>query len=163
MDTTKNTQKNKISELIESSLGSIRELVDANTIVGEPIESVNGTMIIPISKVAVGFAGGGNDYVGKNASVNGKNNFGGGGGTGVSVTPVGFLVVRADGHVELLNINHPTEQSDLGTLFEIIAERAPELFAKLKSLFKKKDKSATEEAPEEDAAPASETTEETDA
>ena len=80
MDNQKNAQKNKISELIESSLDSIRELVDANTIIGEPILTAVGTTIIPISKVSVGFAGGGNDYAGKNSAAVGKNNFGGGGG-----------------------------------------------------------------------------------
>lgn len=69
-----------------------------------------GTTIIPISKVSVGFAGGGNDYAGKNSAAVGKNNFGGGGGTGVSVSPVGFLIVSADGKVELLNINNPGER-----------------------------------------------------
>ena len=67
MDNQKNTQKNRISELIESSLDSIRELVDANTIIGEAIMTSAGTTIIPISKVSVGFAGGGNDYAGKNS------------------------------------------------------------------------------------------------
>lgn len=146
MDNQKNAQKNKISELIESSLDSIRELVDANTIIGEPILTAVGTTIIPISKVSVGFAGGGNDYAGKNSAAVGKNNFGGGGGTGVSVTPVGFLIVSADGGVELLNINHPTGASDLGASIESVVDKAPDIIAKIKALFSsKKKKKGTEE------------------
>ena len=81
--------ENKIPEIIRSSLENIRSMVDANTVVGEPISTAPGTTIIPISKVSVGFAGGGNDYAGKNAQASGKNNFGGAGGSGVTVKPVG--------------------------------------------------------------------------
>lgn len=156
MDNQKNAQKNKISELIESSLDSIRELVDANTIIGEPIVTGSGTTIIPVSKVSVGFAGGGNDYAGKNSVAAGKNNFGGGGGTGVSVTPVGFLVVGADGGVELLNMKNPTGTSDLGASIENIVDKAPDIIAKIKAMFdnrkkKKEEKKAEEEAAEKKA------------
>ena len=157
----KNAQKNKISELIESSLDSIRELVDANTIIGEPIVTGSGTTIIPVSKVSVGFAGGGNDYAGKNSVAAGKNNFGGGGGTGVSVTPVGFLVVGADGGVELLNMKNPTGTSDLGASIENIVDKAPDIIAKIKAMFdnrkkKKEEKKAEEEAAEKKAEAAEE-------
>ena len=60
-------EQNKISELISESLESIKGLVDANTVVGTPINTPQGTVIIPISKISVGFAGGGNDYAGKNS------------------------------------------------------------------------------------------------
>lgn len=152
MDNQKNAQKNKISELIESSLDSIRELVDANTIIGEPIVTAVGTTIIPVSKVSVGFAGGGNDYAGKNSAAVGKNNFGGGGGTGVSVTPVGFLVVSADGHVELLNMKNPTGSSDLGASIENIVDKAPDIIAKIKGMFENKKKKKEEKKAEEAAA-----------
>ena len=160
MDNQKNTQKNKISELIESSLDSIRELVDANTIIGEAIMTSAGTTIIPISKVSVGFAGGGNDYAGKNSAAVGKNNFGGGGGTGVSVSPVGFLVVSADGKVELLSVHNPTNVSDLGASIENIVDRAPDIISKIKAAFgskkKKKEDEETEseETPDSDLTPA---------
>lgn len=151
MDNLKNAQKNKISELIESSLDGIRELVDANTIIGTPLAAAGGTTIIPISKVSVGFAGGGNDYAGKNSAAVGKNNFGGGGGTGVSVVPVGFIVVYADGKVELLNINNPTNASDIGASIENIVDRAPDILAKIKAVFAKKKKTDEEKNVETDA------------
>ena len=146
MDNQKNTQKNRISELFESSLDGIRELVDANTIIGTPIQTEAGTTIIPISKVSVGFAGGGNDYAGKNSAAVGKNNFGGGGGTGVSVVPVGFLVVSADGSVELLNINNPANTADIGASIENIVDKAPDIIAKIKAMFASKKKKKEEEA-----------------
>lgn len=153
MDHQKTAQKTKISDLISSSLESIRDLVDTNTIVGDPIQGNAGTTIIPISKVSVGFAGGGNDYAGKNSAAVGKNNFGGGGGTGVSVTPVGFLVVRADGSVELLNINNPTG-ADVGTSLESIVEKAPDIIAKIKAMFAERKKKKEEEKAAEEAAKA---------
>ena len=163
MDNQKNTQKNKISELIESSLDGIREIVDANTIIGTPIQTEAGTTIIPISKVSVGFAGGGNDYAGKNSASVGKNNFGGGGGTGVSVVPVGFLIVSADGSVELLNINNPANAADIGASIENIVDKAPDIIAKIKAMFtskknKKEEQAAEESAEETESAPAEEKT-----
>ena len=92
--------ESKLKEIIQTSLASIREVIDANTIIGEPIEIGNGsgTVIIPVSKVSMGYASGGVDYFGKNVSpAENMSNFGGGGGTGVSVSPVGFLVVKEDG------------------------------------------------------------------
>ncbi len=155
MDNQKTTQKTKISDLISSSLESIRELVDTNTIVGDPISASAGTTIIPISKVSVGYAGGGNDYAGKNSAAVGKNNFGGGGGTGVSVTPVGFLVVRADGSVELLNINNPTG-GDIGSSLESIVDKAPDIISKIKNMLaeRKKKKEETKAAEEAEKAEA---------
>ena len=82
MDNQKQTQKNKISEMIESSLDSIRGIADSGTVIGTPVNTVQGTTIIPVSKVSVGFAGGGNDFSGKNGG-DGKSIFSGGGGTGI--------------------------------------------------------------------------------
>ena len=84
-------EENKLQEMIRTSLESIRAMVDANTVVGTPIETPSGTTIIPISKVSVGYASGGLDFANKNAA----KNFGGGGGTGLCVQPVCFLAVNA--------------------------------------------------------------------
>jgi uncharacterized spore protein YtfJ len=100
----------------------------------------------------MGFAAGGNDYANKDSAPN-RNNFGGGGGTGVSVTPIGFLVVDAEGRVDMLNINNPT--NDLGSSIESIMEKLPGILDKVKSALgsSKKDgaKAEGEAAP---AAPA---------
>ena len=150
-----NEKQNKITDLIKESLGGIREFMDANTVTGTPIQTNAGTVIIPISKVAMGFAAGGNDYANKDSAPD-KNNFGGGGGTGVSVTPIGFLVVDAEGHVDMININNPT--NDLGSSIESIMEKLPGILDKVKSALgsAKKDeaKAGGEAAPAAEAAPA---------
>ena len=151
-----NNEKNKISELIKESLGSVREFLDANTVTGTPIETASGTVIIPISKISMGFAGGSNDYAGKNASAKQKNNFGGGGGTGVSVVPIGFLVVDSEGKVEMININNPG--NDIGSSIESIVEKLPAIMDKLKETFEKK-KAEKEEKKAEEAAENAENTE----
>jgi sporulation protein YtfJ len=124
-----NQNSNKITDLIKESLGGIREFMDANTVTGTPIETPSGTVIIPISKISMGFAAGGNDYANKDSAPN-HNNFGGGGGTGVSVTPIGFLVVDAEGCVDMININNPT--NDLGSSIESIMEKLPGILDKIK-------------------------------
>lgn len=142
-------EKNRISELIKESLGSVREFLDANTVTGTPIETPSGTVIIPVSKISVGFAGGGNDYAGKNASPKQKNNFGGGGGTGVSVIPIGFLVVDSDGKVDMININNP--KNDIGSSIESIVEKIPGIMDKLKSTFEKKKEEKEQKKAEKEA------------
>ena len=125
--------ENKLQEIIQASLESLRSLVDANTVIGTPIPTDSGTTIIPISKISMGFASGGLDYNGKATSA--KQNFGGGGGTGLSVTPVGFLSVKADGSVEMINVT-PAPTGTIEQVADVI-ERSPEIFAKLKAFFKK--------------------------
>ena len=97
-------EQSKQSEIIKSALENVRSMVDANTVTGTPITTASGTVIIPVSKVFVGIATGGIDYFGKQSQT--TQNFGGGGGTGVTVSPVGFLVVTPDGKVDMLNVNY---------------------------------------------------------
>ena len=124
--------------------------MDANTVTGTPINTPSGTVIIPISKVSMGFAAGGNDYANKDSAPN-RNNFGGGGGTGVSINPIGFLVVDAEGGVEMININNPT--NDLGSSIESIMEKLPGILDKVKSALGSKKEGAKAEGGEA-AAPA---------
>ena len=146
--------ENKISDIIRTSLENVKDIVDSNTVIGEAVPTSNGTVIIPVSKVSIGIATGGLDYKAKNKEQpnNRPNNFGGAGGTGVTVKPVAFLVVKADGNVDLLNVDHPTDSSSDDTV-EMIASfirKSPELIAKLKTFFKNdlgfgnKDKEETE-------------------
>ena len=131
---------NKMSEIIESSISSLKSMAGADTIIGEAIKADDGTTIIPVSKLSVGFVTGGVDYTGKNADK--KNNFGGGGGTGLSLTPVCFIVLHTDGKVEMLNVyeqlrNYPDPVGDVVNLIE----KSPDLISKLKDAFgSKKDK-----------------------
>lgn len=82
-----------INNLMSTVMENIKGMIDVNTVIGEPVETSNGTMIIPISKVGFGFAAGGSDIPSDTA---GDKPFGGGSGAGVSISPVGFLVVTAD-------------------------------------------------------------------
>ena len=134
------SDSNKLQDIIQTSLESIRSMVDSNTVIGNPITTANGTLVIPVSKVFVGFASGGLDYLGKNApSGANANNFGGGGGTGLTVAPVAFLIVYPEGNVDLLNVNEPTrDKSDPITQIIGLLERSPELIERLKAVFSKK-------------------------
>ncbi len=129
-------EQSKQSELIQTALENVKSMVDANTVTGTPITTESGTVIIPISKVFVGIASGGVDYFGKK-SVSDKKNFGGGGGTGVTVSPIGFLVISPKGKVELLNVDAPV--TDPVTRVVDFVENTPELIEKIKKLFSKKD------------------------
>ena len=127
----------KVSGIIANALEDIRTVVDANTIIGTPIETNSGTTIIPVSKVSMGIASGGVDYESKKTA--GNNNFGGGGGSGVSVVPVAFIVVHADGSVELMNVSNPTSKpADVGYNVSSLLERAPEIIEKIKAMLPKK-------------------------
>ena len=127
--------ENKIPEIIKSSLENIRSIVDANTVVGEPIITDVGTTIIPISKRAVGRASGGVDYNDK-ADRPKPQNFGGGGGTGLSVTPAGFLIVDKNGDVDFINVGMKGKPDPVDQIADFV-ERTPDIIAKIKELFKK--------------------------
>ena len=94
------------SKMLESAIAKVREMVDVNSVIGEPITTPDGVTIIPVSKVSVGFGGGGSDYVSKNANKLDNHPFGGGAGGGVSVTPIAFLIVK-EGNVRMLPVATP--------------------------------------------------------
>ena len=135
--------ESKINDIIKVSLENIKDIVGAETIIGSPIETAGGTTIIPVSKVAVGFASGGLDYDAdkqdkdKKPSLLASASFSGGGGTGISVSPIGFLVVGKDGRVELLTVDNPNAGDTVDKLVSVI-ERSPEIIARVKSAFTKK-------------------------
>jgi sporulation protein YtfJ len=128
--------ENKIPEIIRSSMENIRSMVDANTIIGDPVPATGGTVIIPISKVSVGIATGGVDYNAKKDVQLRPQNFGGGGGTGLTVSPVGFLVCDKDGGVEFINVSTKGKPDPVDQIADLV-ERTPDIIAKIKALFKK--------------------------
>ena len=129
--------ENRIPEIIRSSMENIRSMFDANKIVGDPISTPQGTTIIPISKVSVGIASGGVDYNDKSdRPVQRAQNFGGGGGTGLLVSPVGFLVIDKNGEVEFLNVGMKGSPDPVDQIADFI-ERTPDIIAKIKDIFKK--------------------------
>ena len=132
--------ENKLEEIIRASLENVRNMVDANTIIGDAINTPSGTTIIPISKITVGFATGGLDFNSKTEAPL-KQNFGGGGGTGLNIIPIGFLVVDKDGGVELLNVGMKPSSDPVEQLSELV-DRAPEIIAKIKDAFRKEPEDA---------------------
>mgnify|MGYP001634255600 FL=1 len=104
-----------IEGLMTSAMDSIRNMIDVNTIIGEPIETINNVIIIPVSKVGFGFAAGGSEFKGeaineynkkeKEEQIQYKLPFGGGSGAGVSINPVAFIVIQ-ENNVRLLPIEH---------------------------------------------------------
>lgn len=95
-----------IENLMITAMNSLRDMIDVNTVVGDTVETVDGTTIIPVSKVAFGYAAGGSEFNSNKLnrySENYKLPFGGGSGAGINISPVAFLVVK-DGMVKLLTI-----------------------------------------------------------
>lgn len=125
-------ESHPIEGLMKTAMESIREMVDVNTVVGEPVETPDGTVIIPVSRVACGFVAGGGDFAAgqedtQNGDMAAKPAFGGGSGAGVSVKPIGFLVV-GNGQVRLLPV-------DGNMLADRLLDVAPQLLAQIQSMF----------------------------
>lgn len=119
-----------INNLMETAMQSIKDMVDVNTIVGEAVESKDGTIIIPISKVSFGFGAGGSDFGQKNLA-NSDSNFGGGSGGGATIEPVAFMVVGKE-EIKLM----PVEKSSSPA--QEIIDSVPTLLDKIVKVFKKK-------------------------
>ena len=122
-----------IGNLMQTTLENIKDMVDVNTVIGEPIPTVNGPTIIPVSKVSFGFLAGGGEYD-LNRLPDTETPFAGGSGAGVSVQPVGFLVVGQDGVKGL-----PAQQL---TAWERAVNCAPQLLEDIKNLLPKKENAA---------------------
>lgn len=120
-----------IQGLMATVMSSIKEMVDVNTIVGQPITTGDGTTIIPVSKVSFGFAGGGSDFTTK-TSQPGANPFGGGSGAGVNITPVAFLII-SEGQVKLLPV--ATDMSPTDRAIGMI----PDVVDKISAIFSKRE------------------------
>ena len=126
--------ENKIPEIIRSSMENIRSMFDANKIVGDPINTPQGTTIIPISKISMGVAASGFDYNPKKDAQPRPQNFGGGGGTGLSVSPVGFLIVDPSGAVDFINVTEKGSPDPIDQVADIV-ERVPDIIGRIKDLF----------------------------
>ena len=128
--------ENRIPEIIRSSMENIRSMFDANKIIGDPINTPQGTTIIPISKISMGIAASGFDYNPKKEAQPRPQNFGGGGGTGITVNPVGVLVVDSDGDVEFLPVSQKGKPDPVDQIADLV-ERAPDIISKIKDIFAK--------------------------
>lgn len=121
-------KKSQLNDLMQTAMEKVREMVDTNTIVGQPITTPDGVTLIPISKVSFGFGGAGGDY-GKTQ----PKDFGGGSAAGVKIDPVAFLVIR-DGITRVLPVAVPP----VSTLDRVV-EMVPDLMDKVEKYFDKKE------------------------
>ena len=103
-----NKQEHPIQGMMGTAMQKIREMIDVNTIIGDPITTPDGTVIIPVSKVSFGFGSGGSDWPNKNTA---KDLFGGGAGAGISINPLAFLVI-SNGEVKLLQMSFSSNTAD---------------------------------------------------
>ena len=121
-----------LPNMLQDTISKIREMVDVNNVIGEPIV-VGDVTIIPVSKVSVGFGGGGSDYV---KNVGSGEPFGGGVGGGVKVNPVCFLIVK-DGNVRMMPVAAPAN-----TTADRIVEMVPDTLDKIASFIDSKSNKA---------------------
>ncbi len=115
----------KLPNMLDNTIAKIREMVDVNSVIGQPISTPDGVTIIPVSKVSVGFGGGGSDFA--NQKPGADNGFGGGVGGGVKVTPICFLVIK-DGNVRMMAVPEPASATA-----DRIVEMVPDTLEKLTS------------------------------
>ncbi|MFS0765310.1 GerW family sporulation protein [Peribacillus phoenicis] len=125
-----------IQGLMKEAMENLKEMVDVNTIIGDPVETPDGSVILTVSKVGFGFAAGGSEFVmdGNQQGQQGgsKQPFGGGSGGGVSITPIAFLIVGSHG-VKMIHLDEGTH------LLEKMMDLAPQVVDKIQSMLSKKD------------------------
>ena len=124
-----------LKQVIDATLENLKNIMSTDTVIGEPKTVLEDTVIIPVSKVSVGFTSGGVDFDGKKTD---NKHFGGGNGAGMSVSPIAFLVISKNG-VELLNINKESSNSLADTVSDFVT-KSPDLITRLKAAFKKDKK-----------------------
>ena len=121
-----NEKKSKLAEMMDSSISKVREMVDTNTIIGQPISTPDGVTLIPINKMSMGFGSGGTDY---GASA---DKFGGGAAAGIKVEPMAFLVVK-DGVTRMLPVSIPAEST-----MDRVIELVPQVMDRVQNFVDKK-------------------------
>ncbi|MCH5138478.1 GerW family sporulation protein [Clostridiaceae bacterium UIB06] len=128
-----------IENLLKSTMENLKDMIDVNTIVGDAVESKDGSLIIPISKVSFGFVSGGSEF--NNGAVekaDSKYPFGGGSGAGITVKPVAFLVTKGDS-IRLLSLDHQNT-------YDKIVDSVPQLMDYIKGMVSCKDKKCDKES-----------------
>ena len=115
-----------MAEFLQASMSKLKEMVDVNTVVGEPITTPDGVTLVPVSRVSFGFGHGGGDLVKQ------RSGFAGGGGAGIRIEPIGFLIVK-DGVVRMLNIQPPAV-----TTIDRVIDLVPQLLDRAEAFMDKK-------------------------
>ena len=120
-----------LPNMLDNTIKKIREMVDVNSVIGTPITTPDGTTIIPVSKVSVGFGGGGSDFT------TNPEAFGGGAGGGVKVTPICFLVINKEGNVRMMSVPTPAN-----TTADRLVEMVPDTLDKISAFIDSKTQKA---------------------
>ena len=134
-----------IQGLMKEAMENLKEMVDVNTIIGDPVETPDGSVILTVSKVGFGFAAGGSEFVidgnhqGQQQQGSSKQPFGGGSGGGVSITPIAFLIVGTHG-VKMIHLDEGTH------LLEKMMDLAPQVVDKIQSMLAKKDNQSNKDS-----------------
>ncbi|MEG0913039.1 MAG: spore germination protein GerW family protein [Oscillospiraceae bacterium] len=115
---------NQLSNMIDSAVSKIKDMVNTNTVIGEPIVLPNGITAVPVCKVSVGFGSGGSDIPTRSSA----EMFGGGTGAGVSVVPIAFLVTTKDGNVKILQLD------TIGTTADNIVRTVPDVIDRVSDI-----------------------------
>lgn len=118
----------ELNDIIKESLEGLRELGDVNSTIGDIITTPSGVTIIPVSKISIGFIGGGADYGQK--KLTGAQSFGGGSGSGISITPLAFLTIDQNSCVNLISI--PKESTGIERVVSLI-QQSPDIINRFKS------------------------------
>lgn len=130
-----------IQGLMKTAMENLKEMIDVNTIIGDPVETPDGSVILTVSKVGFGFAAGGSEFGGKPVEKKSEDDetreqklpFGGGSGGGVSITPIAFLIVGSTG-IRMIHLDENTH------LIEKILDAAPQTLERIQQMFKKNNK-----------------------
>jgi sporulation protein YtfJ len=140
-----NMAEHPIQGLMTTAMESLKQMIDVNTIIGDPVETPDGSVILTVSKVGFGFAAGGSEFqVDSGSKKEGQDGqapklpFGGGSGGGVSITPIAFLIVNASG-VKMLHLDESTH------LYEKILEAAPQAVEKIQQMFSKNNNNSNQQ------------------
>jgi sporulation protein YtfJ len=124
-----------IQGLMTTAMENLKEMIDVNTIIGDPVETPDGSVILTVSKVGFGFAAGGSEFIldsGSKEEGQSKHPFGGGSGGGVSITPIAFLIVNSK-EVKMVHLDESTH------LYEKILDLAPQAVDKIQQMFSNKN------------------------
>ncbi|MFS8582020.1 MAG: GerW family sporulation protein [Limnochordales bacterium] len=121
------SEQHPIEGLMQTAMESLKAMVDVNTILGDPVETPDGTVVVPVSKVSFGFAAGGTEFEAENGGDEGYP-FGGGSGAGISLQPVAFLVV-GQGQIRLMTIDKNA------AIYDRLLDLAPDVMDGLQNIF----------------------------
>ena len=122
---------NPIGELMQATMDNVKNMLKVDTVVGDPIYTPDGITLIPISRVSVGFGGGGVEFTGK--KIGGDRPYGGGNATGVKIEPIGFLVIK-DGNIRMINILPPAN-----TTVDRIIDLVPQVIDRVEGFINKQN------------------------